>query len=626
MSDYLKSIMSPDDLKKIPEEELSVLAEEIRNEILRVVSVRGGHLSSSLGAVEIAIAFHYVFNSPKDHIIWDVGHQIYAHKLLTGRYKDFDTLRQFGGISGFSKPEESEHDPFITGHSSTSISLALGLAVARDQTGGDEKVVSVIGDGAFTGGIAFEALNHAGALGKDMLVILNANEMSISKNVGALSAYFNRIITGHFYNRIKSELEGIVEKVPGIGHRVVETAHKLEESLKGLLVPGLLFEEMGFRYFGPINGHDLPVLIRTLKNLKDIRGPKLLHVMTKKGKGYSYSEEKPDFFHSAPPFDIVSGQPSVSGKGKSYSSVFGDALVELALKDEKIVAITAAMTHGTGLRKFAETFPDRIFDVGIAEQHAIAFAAALARQGLKPVVAIYSTFIQRALDQIMHDVCLTKLPVVFAIDRAGLVGEDGPTHHGVFDVSFLRSLPGLVIAQPHNQKQLRDMLFMALKSKGPVAIRFPKKNEVAEEFDGFDVIEAGTWEILNKGQDGWIIATGFQIDNAYEVIDILNKTNIDFGLVDARFAKPIDNDFIMQAASEGKPIVVLEEAPVHGGLGECVNEQIMHSPFQVKVLCLGLPDCFVPHGKREKLLEFCELSPEIVAKRIEQWLKSLGKR
>ncbi|MDP8219432.1 MAG: 1-deoxy-D-xylulose-5-phosphate synthase [Candidatus Theseobacter exili] len=626
MSDYLKSIMSPDDLKKIPEEELSVLAEEIRNEILRVVSVRGGHLSSSLGAVEIAIAFHYVFNSPKDHIIWDVGHQIYAHKLLTGRYKHFDTLRQFGGMAGFSKPEESEHDPFITGHSSTSISLVLGLAVARDQTGGDEKVVSVIGDGAFTAGIAFEALNHAGALGKDMLVILNANEMSISKNVGALSAYFNRIITGHFYNRIKSELEGIVEKVPGIGHRVVETAHKLEESLKGLLVPGLLFEEMGFRYFGPINGHDLPVLIRTLKNLKDIRGPKLLHVMTKKGKGYSYSEEKPDYFHSAPPFDIVSGQSSVSGKGKSYSNVFGDALVEIASKDEKIVAVTAAMTHGTGLTKFAETFPDRFFDVGIAEQHAVAFAAALARQGLKPVVAIYSTFMQRAFDQIMHDVCLTGLPVVFAIDRAGLVGEDGPTHHGVFDVSFLRSLPGLVIAQPRNQKQLRDMLFMALKSKGPVAIRFPRKNEVAEEFDGFDVIEAGTWEILNRGQDGWIIATGSQIDNANEVIDILNKTNIDFGLVDARFVKPIDNGFIMQAASEGKPIVVLEEAPVQGGLGECVSEQIMHSPFQIKALCLGLPDCFVPHGKREKLLEFCELSPEIVAKRIEQWLKSLGKR
>ena len=626
MSDYLKNLTLPEDLEKIPEEQLPALAEEIRQEILRVVSVRGGHLSSSLGAVEIAVALHYVFNSPKDHLIWDVGHQIYAHKLLTGRYREFGSIRQYGGLSGFSKPEESPHDPFITGHSSTSISLAVGLAAARDQTGGDEQVISVIGDGAFTGGMAFEALNHAGALGKDMIVILNANEMSISKNVGALSEYFNRLISGHFYNKVKKDLEGIVEKLPGIGHRVVETAHRLEESLKGLLVPGLLFEELGFRYFGPINGHDMPGLIRTLRNLKEISGPKLLHVITRKGKGYSYSENKPDFFHSAPPFDIRTGQPAVSNNRTSYSSVFGDALVELASKDDRIVAVTAAMTHGTGLTRFSEMFPDRFFDVGIAEQHAVTFAAALARQGLRPVVAIYSTFIQRALDQIMHDVCLSKLPVVFAIDRAGLVGEDGPTHHGLYDVSFLKSLPDFVIAQPHDQRELRNMLFMALKLDSPVAIRFPRKSEPPEVFDGFDTVEPGKWDIVDKGRDGWLLATGIQFENAGNVIALLKQAGIDFGLVNASFIKPVDTEFIMKAASEGKPIVVLEEIPVKGGLGECINDHIMQSPFQVKVLSLGIPDCFVPHGDRDKLLEFCGLSPGRVANRIEQWLVSLGKR
>ena len=625
MSEFLKSIDSPEDLKKLSLEELPELAKEIRQMILEVVSQKGGHLSSSLGAVDLAIALHYVFNSPVDKIIWDVGHQIYAHKIITGRRDRFSTLREFGGLSGFSKPEESPHDPVITGHSSNSISAALGLAVAGDYDDSDSHVVAVIGDGAFTGGMAFEALNHAGSLGKDMLVILNANEMSISRNVGAMSEYFNRIISGHFYNRMKNDLEQIVEKIPGFGHKVVESAHKLEESIKSLIVPGVLFEEMGFRYFGPVNGHDLPNLTRMLKSLKDIQGPKLLHVITTKGKGYSFAEERPDLYHSASPFDLSTGKSTRSDPGKSFSSVFGDALVELAKNDEKIIAITAAMTQGTGLSKFAELFPDRFYDVGIAEQHAVTFAAGLAIKGLKPVVAIYSTFLQRALDQIMHDVCLMKLPIVFAVDRAGLVGPDGPTHHGIFDVSFLKSLPGLVVSQPRDIQQLRDMLAMAVNCDSPTVIRFPKRSDEISLSTEFNPVQPGKWEIIKKGTDGWFVVTGPTVETGLACSELLAKDSFDFGVVDARFLKPLDSAFVTGAAAEGKPMVVIEENPVYSGLGEAVSGIVTKSPYQVKVLSLGLPDRIVPHGNRQSLLDFCDLSVNKVSKRVKEWLKSLGK-
>ncbi|MBT9537018.1 MAG: 1-deoxy-D-xylulose-5-phosphate synthase, partial [Nitrospirae bacterium] len=469
----ITKIKSPDDLKTLSVEELNNLSEELRDIIVERVSINGGHLASNLGTIELTLALHYVFNSPVDKIVWDVGHQSYTHKLITGRYEKFETIRKHKGISGFPKIEESIHDAFGTGHSSTSISAALGIIEARDKKNETFKVLAVIGDGAMTSGLAFEGLNHAGHLKKDLIVVLNDNEMSISKNVGALSAYLNRILTGDLYQRFRKQTKSFLEGIPKVGGQVTKIALKAEETLKGLFLPGILFEELGINYVGPIDGHDIKLLIETFRNIKNSTEPTLVHVITKKGKGYEFSEKDPCIFHGVGPFEIETGY-SVSDKDAlSYSEIFGRAITELAANDKRVIAISAAMREGTGLECFAKRFPDRFYDVGIAEPHAVTFAAGLAVQGLRPVVAIYSTFLQRGYDEIIHDVCLQNLPVVFAIDRAGIVGEDGPTHQGVFDISYLRHIPNLTVMAPKDDLELKAMLELALKHNGPSAIRYP---------------------------------------------------------------------------------------------------------------------------------------------------------
>ncbi|MFZ2198560.1 MAG: 1-deoxy-D-xylulose-5-phosphate synthase, partial [Thermodesulfovibrionales bacterium] len=496
----LEKIDSPLDLKKLSLDELRLLADELRQIIIQTVSVNGGHLASSLGVIETTIALHYVFNTPEDKIIWDVGHQSYSHKLLTGRKNRFSTIRKENGLSGFPKIEESEYDAFGTGHSSTSISAALGIVEGRDKNKENFKVIAVIGDGAMTGGLAFEGLNNAGHLKKDLIVILNDNEMSISPNVGALSAYMNRILTGEFYRKFKKETKSFLEGIPKVGGQVAKIAQKAEETIKGLLLPGILFEELGFDYVGPIDGHNTELLIETLKRIKTSTSPTLIHVITKKGKGYEFSEKNPCIFHGVGPFELETGSPISSKNSISYSSAFGIFLSELAENDQRIIAVSAAMKEGTGLNCFAEKFPDRFYDVGIAEPHAVTFAAGLASRGLKPVVAIYSTFLQRAYDEIVHDVCLQKLPVIFAIDRAGIVGEDGPTHHGLFDISYLRHIPNLVFMSPKDGAELKQMLEFAIKYQGPSAIRYPRGKVPDNLFTGSEVT-MGKGEILRNGTD-----------------------------------------------------------------------------------------------------------------------------
>ena len=491
----LQKIDSPLDLKKLSLDELRLLAEELRQIIIQTVSVNGGHLASSLGVIEITIALHYVFNTPKDKIIWDVGHQSYSHKLLTGRKNRFSTIRKENGLSGFPKIEESEYDAFGTGHSSTSISAALGIIEGRDINKENFKVIAVIGDGAMTGGLAFEGLNNAGHLKKDLIVILNDNEMSISPNVGALSAYMNRILTGEFYRKLKKETKSFLEGIPKVGGQMAKIAQKAEETIKGLLLPGVLFEELGFDYVGPIDGHNTELLIETFKRIKTSTSPTLIHVITKKGKGYEFSEKNPCSFHGVGPFELETGSQISSKNSISYSSAFGNFLSDLAENDQRIIAVSAAMKEGTGLNCFAEKFPDRFFDVGIAEPHAVTFAAGLASRGLKPVVAIYSTFLQRAYDEIVHDVCLQKLPVIFAIDRAGIVGEDGPTHHGLFDISYLRHIPNLVFMSPKDGAELKQMLEFAIKYQGPSAIRYPR-GKVPDNLITGPEVTMGNGEIL----------------------------------------------------------------------------------------------------------------------------------
>jgi len=635
----LESINLPQDLKKLSVEQLPLLALEIRQRIIEVVSSTGGHLASSLGAVEIAIALHYSLNTPQDKIIWDVGHQAYAHKILTGRNRDFTSLRQYQGISGFPSKDESVYDPFTTGHSSTAVSLALGLACARDGLALEQhfKVVAVIGDGSLSGGLCFEGLNNAGHLKKDILVVLNTNELSIAPNVGALSTYLNKIISLPIYNRFRNSLDNFVKSRLPKGSRIIKLANKFEEGLKGLFVPGMFFEELGFRYFGPLDGHNLNLLISTLKNILNIKGPILLHVITNKGKGYLPAEDDPVRFHSARPFDINTGKSlSVRESSfKTYTEVFSEKLIELAKSNKKIFAITAAMAEGTGLDKFRDLYPERFFDVGIAEEHAVCFAAGLSRQGLKPVVAIYATFLQRAYDEIMECVALQNLAVIFAIDRAGIIGEDGATHQGIFDISFLRTIPNLVIMAPKDAAELESMLEFAINLNRPVAIRYPKDkipNPLPVRQAGNPQIplqkladspiiltspnpkiQLGKAEVLREGKDFAIIALGSIVIPSLEAIELLEKEGLSGTLINARFVRPLDTDLLKAISAKAKFIFTAAEAVIEDGLGSAVTEAIDRPAVGI-----GLPREFISHGRRDILLEKYELTREGISCRIRE--------
>ncbi len=613
MGKLLDSISGPADLRSLNPGQLPPLAAEIRDEILKTVSRTGGHLASSLGAVELTIALHYAFDTPKDKIIWDVGHQTYAHKIITGRLKRFPTLRQLGGLSGFPNKDESpEHDIFTCGHSSTSISTALGLIAARDLRAGNEKIVAVIGDAALAGGMAFEALNHTGHDNKSMIVILNDNERSISQSVGALSKYLNRIITNPTYNKIRKDVERLVKKVPRFGFRAYRAARKLEEGLKNLLIPGMLFEEMGFRYFGPIDGHNIAQLVWSLRSLKNLNEPILIHVMTKKGKGYKPAENDPASFHGTGPFDLLTGRKASADAPLTFTDAFSEKIAELAGHDPKIVGITAAMIDGTGFNKFASLFPERFFDVGIAEEHAVGFSAGLARGGFRPVVAVYSTFLQRGYDQIIHDICLQGLPVVFCLDRAGLSGEDGATHHGSFDIAYLRHIPNLVFMAPSTPAELQAMLKLAVTLNGPVAIRYPKGSTLVQGSSSAP-IETGKAEVLKKGEDVAIIAIGSMVETAMETAVLLAGKKVNATVVNARFIKPLDEALLRDICRGIKKIVTIEEGVLDGGFGSAVLEFLeRESVGGIKVRRFGLPDKFIEHGKRSELFSKYNLTPQAI--------------
>ncbi len=611
----IEKIKSPKDIKTLSTEELKKLTEELRDIIIQTVATNGGHLASNLGTVDLTVALHYVFDSPEDKIVWDVGHQSYAHKLLTGRFDRFKTIRQHKGISGFPKLEESPHDAFGTGHSSTSISSALGILEGRDQNDEDFKVIAVIGDGSMTAGLAFEGLNHAGHLKKGLIVILNDNEMSISPNVGALSAYLQRMLIGDLYTKFKKETKLLLEKIPTVGEPVLKLAQKAEETVKGLVVPGLLFEELGFQYVGPIDGHRVDTLIETINRFKDFPAPVLIHTITKKGKGYEPAEKNPGIFHGVGPFNIETGEQASSGK-QSYSVIFGNYLASLAKDDEKIIAITAAMTEGTGLSEFVQQFPKRFYDVGIAEPHAVTFAAGLATQGLKPVVAIYSTFLQRSYDEIVHDVCLQNLPVIFAIDRAGIVGDDGPTHNGTFDLSYLRHIPNLVVMAPKDGFELKCMIKTAVSHNGPCAIRYPR-GSVADNLEADEPgnIPIGKGEVLREGENILILAIGNMVEPAYAASELLSEAGINACVINARFVKPLDMDLISRLAGGIKYILTVEENAVSGGFGSAVMEELVKTGINgLKFRILGLPDRFIEQGPQNLLRKNLGLDAEGIAK------------
>lgn len=625
MTELLASLNSPADLKSMNLEQLRQLARELRETIIATVAENGGHLGSSLGVVELTLAIHKVFNSPHDRIVWDVGHQAYGHKLLTGRRDQFHTLRQLDGISGFPKRKESEHDAFDVGHSSTSISAALGMSAGIDIQGGDERVIAVIGDGSLTAGMAFEALNHAGHLKKNLIVILNDNEMSISPNVGALSSFLSRKMSSELFVRFKKETESLLNHVPGFGRDLVSLARRAEESLKGFITPGMLFEAFGFDYFGPLDGHNLAELIDTLQNLRKIRGPVLLHVSTRKGKGYKPAEDDPALFHGVGPFKPDTGEVQGATSGQvSYTQVFGQTLVKMAAVDQRIVAITAAMPAGTGLSHFAQTYPQRFFDVGIAEQHAVTFAAGLACRGLRPVVALYSTFLQRGYDNVLHDVCLQNLPVSFALDRGGLVGADGPTHHGVFDYSFLRHLPNMVLMAPRNKVELQRAIKTSFEVSGPFAYRYPRGNsEGADSSQAIEPLTIGQGEILRPGKDVCIIAVGTMVAEALAAAEILAAEGIELQVVDARFIKPLDEDLILSLAQQSPLLLTAEENALQGGFGSAVLELLSDRGLGVSVDRIGLPDHFVEQGSQAQLRQRLGLDAASIARRIQ---RALGKK
>ena len=595
----LDKIKSPDELKILSINELDSLSAEIREEIITTVAKTGGHLAPSLGVVELTIALHYVFDTPKDKIIWDVGHQSYAHKLITGRLVRFHTLRTYGGISGFPKRSESPYDTFDTGHSSTSISAGLGIATAKALKGERSRVIAIIGDGSMTAGMAYEGLNQAGHTEKDLIVVLNDNAMSISPNVGAFSSFLSRKMSGRRFVHLRKELYGFLKAIPGVGENILNLVKKSEDSFITFFTPGMLFEAFKFKYIGPIQGHRIDRLIETFKNTRHLDGPVLVHVLTTKGKGYGPAEEDPAHYHGVGSFEVSTGTSHrVSPKpAPTYTAVFGQTMVDLGGRDRRIFAITAAMPEGTGLNRFSEVYPDRFLDVGIAEQHAVTFAAGLATEGYRPVVAIYSTFLQRAFDQIIHDVCLPQLPVVFCLDRGGLVGEDGPTHHGHFDLTYLRSLPNMNVMAPKDEGELRHMLYTALEYPGPVAIRYPRANGVGIPLEEpYRKIPMGKAEILKAGKEFFIFALGSMVHPSLEAAEALEKEGLTVGVINSRFVKPMDEELFTLTASEGK-VLVIEENIRQGGFGGAVLELLNDRGVQgVNLKRMGLPDKFVEHG------------------------------
>ncbi|ANC79407.1 1-deoxy-D-xylulose-5-phosphate synthase [Fictibacillus phosphorivorans] len=621
----LEEIQDPQFLKTYETEQLNKLAAEIRSFLIEKLSVRGGHLGPNLGVVELTLAMHKVFDSPKDKFIWDVGHQAYVHKILTGRASQFDTLRQYKGLCGFPKRIESEHDVWETGHSSTSLSAAMGMAIARDLKKTDDKVVAVIGDGALTGGMALEALNHIGHEKKDLIVVLNDNEMSIAPNVGALHNVLGRMRTARKYNKAKDELESLIRKIPAFGGKLAATAERVKDSLKYLLVSGMFFEELGYTYLGPVDGHDVDDLIENLTYAKKTKGPVIIHVLTKKGKGYEPAEsDKKDSWHGVGPYKIESGQQIKPQQiGPSYSGVVSKTLETLSHKDDRIAVITPAMTIGSKLTDYGKAFPDRLFDVGIAEQHATTMAAGLATQNMKPVLSIYSTFLQRGYDQVVHDVARQNLNVVFTIDRSGLVGADGETHQGVFDIAFLRHIPNMVLMMGKDENELQHMVYSALKYEdGPIAIRFPRGNGSGVPMDEeFENIPIGSWEVLKDGDDVAILTFGTTIPMALEAWEILAKSGVSARVINARFIKPLDSKMLKELYAENMPILTLEEAVLQGGFGSAVLEHAADHQANVIIDRMGIPDCFIEHGSVTKLLEEIGITTPDLVERVKALVK-----
>lgn len=615
----LEQVNKPEDLRNLTPDELVILADELRRLIIDTVAETGGHLAPNLGVVELTLALHRVFNAPRDKIIWDVGHQCYVHKILTGRREGFSTLRQKGGISGFPSREESVYDVFGTGHASTSISAALGLAKARDLNQDNYQVIAVIGDGALTGGMALEALNHAGHIKANLIVVLNDNEMSIAKNVGALSGYLTRLRTDRMYHRSREEVEGLIQRIPAIGPKMLRILDRLKDSVKYLVVPGMFFEELGYTYLGPVKGHNITALADTFEKAKTLKGPVLVHVATRKGKGYAPAEADPDLFHGVGPFDVQTGEVKRSDR-LSYMDVFGETLLKLAEVDPRIIAITAAMPTGTGLKSFAKRFPHRFFDVGIAEQHAVTMAAGLAVGGWRPVVAIYSTFMQRAYDQIIHDVCLQRLPVLFALDRGGLVGEDGVTHQGIFDLAYLRSIPNMTIMAPQDENELRHMLKTALACCGPCAIRYPRGSGTGCLLDQeLQILPYGRSLVLRDGKDVSFFAVGHMVGAAMEAADKLAQQGIEAAVINVRFVKPLDTALLLRFSRQTQRVVTIEEGILAGGFGSAVAELLMDNGLgNVELVRLGINDTFVEHGAPKLLREKYGLTPEGIVTAVTQ--------
>ena len=609
---YLKNIHSPKDIRDFTLEQLQELCDEIRNYTIETVTAVGGHLAPTLGAVELTVALHHVFDTPKDKLVWDVGHQAYAHKILTGRFSSMNTIRQFGGLSGFLKRTESEYDVFGAGHASTSISAALGVAAARDQKNQDYKVASVIGDGSLTGGLAYEGLNNSGILNTQILVVLNDNEMSISPNVGAMSKYLTRITTNPLYNKIRNEIWNITDSLPWGKKLSKKILHKIDESLKALLVPGVLFNELGFRYFGPIDGHDINELVKTLNNIKNINQPVLLHIITKKGKGLvSTREDNGEYHRDAVKFHAVKPN-STNGQLKkstdktipSFQDVFGYLSCEVARNRDDTICITAAMREGTGLVPYAKEFPNRYYDVGIAEGHGVTFSAGFATEGLRPIVAIYSTFLQRAFDHIVHDVAIQHLPVIFCMDRAGIAGEDGPTHHGSLDIAYLRCIQDMVVSAPRNGNEFRHLLYSALNQKeSPFSIRYPKSSAIDFDLDSqAELLPIGSWEVLRTGSDIVVLAVGPLSYNVERVAELLQNENISIEIVNCRFIKPMDESYLRSLIERFNLVITIEEGVIVGGFGDGVSSWLLENNFQGRIKRLGLPDSFIQHGKRDELL------------------------
>ena len=615
---FLERIHKANDIKKLNWDELEVLAMEIRQFLVENVSKTGGHLASNLGVVELTIALHLAYSLPRDKMIWDVGHQSYTHKILTGRMDGFTQLRQYGGMSGFPKRKESDCDAFDTGHSSTSISAGLGYVQAREILQDNYKVVSVIGDGSLTGGMAFEALNNAASLKSNYTIILNDNHMSISENVGGLSMYLDGIRTANFYNNLKKGVTNTLQKIPGVGEHVVSSIRKTKNSIKQLFVPGMLFEDMGITYLGPIDGHDIKKLYRTLKVAQKMNHAVLVHVLTQKGKGYAPAEIDASKFHGVAPFDVETGEVYSKKQTASYTDVFGEVLCRLGEKEPRLVAITAAMKHGTGLCKFQEKFPDRFFDVGIAEGHATTFAAGLAAAGMKPVFAVYSSFLQRGYDQIVHDICMQNLPVIFAIDRAGLVGSDGETHQGVYDISFLNAIPNMTVLNPKNKYELAEMLEFAISHDGPIAIRYPR----GDAYDGMkeyqEPIEFGKSEIIHYESDIAILSVGHMMETAESVHRSLKQKGYACSLINVRFTKPMDTKLLQELSSNHKLVVTLEEGVITGGYGASVMNYFAKQQTDVKVMVNGIGDAYVEHGSISQLRKFLGLDADSLVDRIEQ--------